>query len=287
MVPMARITFKAVLDWFMETGATKWHIAVQASQFDVKNYGPLVEPGTGMLTLNISANATRNFNTFEDHFSFKSRINGVEVFLEIPYSAVFMAMDPTTGIPNAFPYFEDHGDMEPEDEQLALEVPAREELMALLDSMKNNPVISGKSKTSNSFVGINANTSNIVRVDFDKKGNINLTGKGEMNVSTPTTVQERVTHRRWTVIEGGKGKTEAETMPFIDHVYRAKRDRREALTADRFILSNEMKHVPEIRSDGSEGKSTYFPDLDVGNCYFVSKPIQRPSWMTVHQGGKA
>lgn len=112
MIPMAKVTFQAVLDWFVAQNATKWHIHVQASQFDPKEYISAMSPATGMICLNISANATRHFTTGEESFSFWSRFQGQEIQLEIPYTAVYAAVDPATGIPNFFPYFQDYGDVE-------------------------------------------------------------------------------------------------------------------------------------------------------------------------------
>ena len=112
MAPMAKITFKALLDWFVEINAKRWNIHVQASQFDAQEYLSTMSPATGMICLNISANATRHFTVDETSFSFWSRFQGKEIKLEIPYTAVMCAVDPDTGIPNLFPYFEDYGDIE-------------------------------------------------------------------------------------------------------------------------------------------------------------------------------
>lgn len=112
MAPMAKITFKALLDWFLEINAKRWNIHVQASQFDAQEYMSTMSPVSGMICLNISASATRHFTVGDKSFSFWSRFQGKEIKLDIPYTAVFCAVDPDSGIPNTFPYFEDHGDVD-------------------------------------------------------------------------------------------------------------------------------------------------------------------------------
>ena len=312
MAPMKEICFKALMDWFVEQNASKWYVHVQASQFDVKEYAPFVNEVTGMLILNISANATRNFSTDEVGFSFLSRVNGKEIFLEVPYTAIFVAVDPDTGIPNLFPYFEDHGDMDietPETEEvlgtpimkdhvvelpnsgikLQLKVPTLADLADMPDIIKNT--------TGYRAADIVRDADNkVIRVTFGKQDPVQNDAKailgqmaylGKPPEEPAPTVTERVTQRHWRVIQGGKGKTEV-TMPYIDTVYRAKRDKREREEQLAKINMNAEIGVskPEIRSDGSDGTSSHFPDLDVSKCTFVTKPIERPEWMNVVQGGK-
>jgi stringent starvation protein B len=373
MAPMAKITFKALLDWFMETNARYWNIHVQAAQFDSQEYISTMSPATGMICLNISANATRGFDMDDEKFWFWSRFQGKEIFLEVPYTAVMCAVDPETGIPNLFPYFEDWGDiemdlpdelkptdieimpngnhlirfgnntsqeMEPlsdeEVEALRADILARAKPdMAIPDSVvkvlnfDGNPVEvkiptmaeldelnklwreQGMSIQADGFtVGpdgklvVRASTLNdsVIHVDF--KGNsvptfdgdatiLNFPGKSEIKIEEPKllkhdTLETRVRDRHWTVIEGGKTKPEA-TMPWIDTVYREKRARREAaeLTKDKMVIGNEMKSTqPEIRSDGSTGESSFFPNLDVSKCTWPGKRKARPEWLTVHKGGE-
>lgn len=311
MAPMAKLTFKALLDWFLELNAQKWYIHVQACQFDVKDYATYVNPETGMLILNISGAATRGFDTHDDHFSFYSRVKGKEVFLEVPYSAVFLAIDPDTGIPNMFPFYVEHADdIYPPEEELLHGTPIRKEHVVDLPhsgltlTMKT-PTLGdlsdlterlGKTKGVEPVdLKLNRN-DNVVYLDFGKPqdeakailgpmfgiGN-RTTQKPEVSAPKELTLAERVGLRNWIVIEGGRNKPKA-SMPFIDEVYRAKRERREQL--EKLMPTPEFTESFELRSDGSEGKSVFFPDLDVSKCYFPRKRIERPSWMLVIQGGK-
>lgn len=291
MAPMAHLTFKAVLDWFMEIDASKWHIAVQASQFDPKEYASCVEPGTGMLTLNVSGKATRNFNTYDTYFSFNSRLNGKEIFLEIPYSAVFMAYDPVSGIPNSFPYFEDHGDMD-------MDAPFTFNMENPFVHTFAKPVDSKTKDSSNvielphSGMRVELKTPTLADLEAMMDG-LNYKRIYEHDFSNartaakPLTLEEKVAHRSWVVIEGGKA-SKPKSMPWIDEVYREKQARREAAKpADKVIIGNTMKSTaPEIRSDGASGHSAHFPDLDVSKCVFATRRRQRPNWISVHQGGK-
>lgn len=314
MVPMKRIAFSALLDWFVEIDAKRWNVYVQGTQFDVKEYASAVQLHSGMLLLNLSANATRNFTCDDEGFSFKSRINGVEVFLEIPYTAVFAAVHPDTGIPNMYPFFEDYGDMDPIETVDVLGTPvAKYNVVTLPHSEISRSFELNLNKELQQLLKDNPNMSVIFSPSDDvnndatcvlgKLGHYNdgQLGTGPMaSIGSPATVEptpveptveERVTQRRWRVIEGGKQKVEA-TMPWIDEVYRAKRDRREAAQADKFIIGNSIPHVPDgkefkaIRSDGNDGTSSFFPDLDVAKCVFYVKPTPRPEWMTVLEGGK-
>ena len=313
MAPMKELCFKALMDWFVSQNASRWFIHAQASQFDVKDYAPYVNEITGMVILNISANATRDFSTNSEGFSFKSRIKGKEVFLEVPYSAVFVAVDPDTGIPNLFPYFEDHGDMDietPETEEVlgtpVLKDPTVVELphsgikvqLKVPTLAEVLDISQGKTKGAPTSEVVRDGDNKVIRVTFGKQdeasndakailGPMTYLGKHSEEPKPEPTVTERVTQRHWRVIQGGKGKQEP-TMPYIDEVYRAKRDKREREEQLAKVTMNAEIGVskPEIRSDGSDGKSSHFPDLDVSKCAFVTKPIERPEWMSVVQGGK-
>lgn len=314
MTPMKELCFKALMEWFVQQNASRWNIHVQASQFDVKDYAPYVNEITGMLILNISANATRNFNTDTEGFSFMSRVNGKEVFLEVPYTAVFVAVDPDTGIPNLFPYYEDHDGMDlmPVDTEEVMGTPVQKGHVVELPHsgikvQLKTPTLGdildisqGKTKGAPTHEVIHDGDNKVIRVTFGNKEPVENDAKAIMGVMQylgkpvevvkpipEPTVTERVTQRHWRVIQGGKGKTET-TMPYIDEVYRAKRDKREQ--EEQLAKINMNAEIgtskPEIRSDGSDGTSAFFPDLDVSKCTFVTKPIDRPEWMTVVQGGR-
>lgn len=150
---------------------------------------------------------------------------------------------------------------------------------------------------------------NVVQGVFGDKNNVtfsgdatilNFPGEVKLNTQSPQgewgrmigqdTLETKMRDRHWTVIEGGKQTPEA-SMPWIDEVYREKRARREALEklapTDEFILSNTMKSSqPAIRSDGSDGKSCFFPDLDVAKCVWPGKRMPRPDWLIVIKGGQ-
>lgn len=314
MAPMAKLTFKALLDWFLELNAQKWYIHVQACQFDVKDYAPYVNPETGMLILNISGAATRGFDTQDDHFSFYSRVKGKEVFLEVPYSAVFLAIDPDTGIPNLFPFYEEHADdTVPPEEELVMGTPVRNE--HVVDLPHSGLRVTLKAPTLGDLHDLSERLgktkgvepidikrdNNVVYMDFGKSQENDarailgpMLGIGNRAASVDETappkeltLAERVGMRKWVVIEGGRQKPQA-SMPFIDEVYRAKQERREMeLKLAKINLNTEIGATPkEIRSDGSDGTSAFFPDLDVSKCYFPRKRTERPAWLVVIQGGK-
>lgn len=314
MVPMARITFQALLNWFQENNAERWYIHVQASQFDPKEYMAAMSPLTGMIVLNISGAATRDFTTDDDGFSFKSRIKGKEVWLEIPYSAVLCAIDPVTGIPNLFPYFEDYGDPEPESHifnlpssglDVKLAKPTHGELLDISKAINDDTPV-------RDVVVLEADEDGVIRANFRQKndGDTNkstpfftledLTSKSNLDLFQQTgssnvvpliekdSVQTKVLDRKWAVIKGGKTVEPKASMPFIDHIYREKQERRKAkeLAEDRYKFGNEMVSTAPLRSDGSEGKSVFFPDLDVSKVVWPPKKIARPDWMTVINGDK-
>ncbi|ABY63173.1 SspB domain-containing protein [Pseudomonas phage 201phi2-1] len=128
---------------------------------------------------------------------------------------------------------------------------------------------------------------------------VKLASKAQrLALAAPPTLQQRMAERGMSVIIGGAKPAEA-SMPFIDEVYRAKRERREAIqkAADEALFKEralpagttlgEMLQSPgmTIRSDGSKGNSVFFPDLDVRKCYFHTRRIVRPEWLQVHEGG--
>lgn len=379
MIPMAKVTFQALLDWFVKQNATKWHIYVQAAQFDPKDYLEDMNPVSGMICLNISANATRHFTTGDESFSFWSRRQGKEIQLEIPYTAVYAAEDPTTGIPNIFPYFEDYGDVELDlpdgiepvgvevldngkhritfnnghvesideitDEELAalradikarelaaidvatpestvsvvktdgttveVSIPTQAEIDALNESWRKQGMsiqCDGFKVDSEGKLVILASPikedTNVFKVDFGDKGNatfsgdatiLNFPGKVDLKPQGEwgrmighDTLETKMRDRNWTVIEGGKQQPQA-SMPWIDTVHREKLARREALEklapTDKFVIANAMKSTqPELRSDGANGNSCFFPDLDVTKCTWPGKRKARPSWLKVLTG---
>lgn len=316
MAPMAHLTFKALLDWFSEQNASKWIIHVQATQFDPMEYAGSVEPNTGILCLNISPSATREFDMDDTSFWFKSMVRGVPVFLVIPYTAVMFAVDPTTGIPNVFPFFEDWGDMEGADEV--------ESLPPTIDPTESKfspELILSLNKTwveqgfGFQLLGLETDENGetiatiipIEPVDEDAPYSAKMIPfpnrkQEDPKLLTHDTLEKRIMDRHWTVIEGGKQKAVA-SMPWIDVVYREKLARREAqrLNNDRLVLGNEMKSTnPDDPEDLRFGQVFYYPcdedgtlydptkpiKLDVTKCTWATKSIQRPSWMKVITGGK-
>lgn len=267
------ITFKGCLDFLATLDNPKWHVVFQASQFDPKGFANSVQPVTGMLTLNIGPLATRNMQLQDKHFEFNTKLQGIEYFLQIPYTAVMEFLIPTTGMFMHFPYFLDHGDLDPED----LEIDSSEDdtddivlassLLDKLDTGKLSP-----------------------NAGFMLGGNFIPTLYNFPKIEVPEpklSTLEKAGLRNWVVVEGGNKPKHQATMPFIDEVHRAKQQRREEQAdMDKFIEQHDLKATAAIRSDGSDGKSAFFPDLDVTKCYFKTKKVERPSWMTVHQGGK-
>ena len=270
MNSMPRITFSGLLDWFVEIDASKWIIHVQAAQFDVKEYQPFVNDASGFLVLNISGTATRGFEMHDDTFSFYSKVKGVEVWLDIPYTAVFAAVNPETGLPNVYPFFMDIENPTPPPIQKDLVSVLKDGNKALADIVPNN-VIAGNFRHYNKGMTTTGPTAKI---------------GGEPAVK-PVTVQSRVEQRKWRVIKGGKVNAPAE-LPFVDVEYRKKRDARELLEKDMppVIPEKPTGKVRELRSDGADGISRHFPDLDVSKCVFHFNKTPRPEWMTVIEGGK-
>lgn len=275
MSTLQRNTFAGLLDWLNEIEAPHWLIHVQASQFETGDYAKSVSPLTGFLVLNISALATRNFQMEDTTFSFKSRLNGKEVFLEIPYTAVFAAIDPRNGEPVLYPYFKDYEDPTPkmppkqytavfnENRKLELRVPTMEDITKM---MQRDDVKPG---------GFDHYKSHAGRPSI---------GSPPMDQAKPLTLEEKMKQRNWHVVEGGKQPIVVD-MPFVDVAYRAKRDARDALVADEPPVIPDHK-VRELRSDGADGISSHFPDLDVAKCVFHTNPIPRPDWMVVIKGGQ-
>jgi len=113
---------------------------------------------------------------------------------------------------------------------------------------------------------------------------VKLASKSQrLALAAPPTLQQRMAERGMSVIVGGAKPVEA-SMPFIDEVYRAKRERREQLA--KLTMSAESGTMDTgIRSDGSKGNSAFFPDLDVRKCHFHTRRIVRPDWLQVHEGG--
>lgn len=279
MSNLHRNTFSGLLDWFLENEADRWLIHVQACQFDVGDYADKISPITGFLTLNISGVATRNFEMYDDYFSFSSMLNGKEVHLEIPYSAVFAGINPYNGEPLLFPYFKDILDPEPkmppkqytavfnENRKVTLNIPTLEDIKSMMErDVDGSKGFSHYGK---------ATTGPMVSIGGPAK---NHPGQ---------TLREKMEQRHWHIIRGGKQKVATE-LPFVDTAYRIKRDKREAEQSEK----NTVKPAPaepkvrELRSDGADGISSHFPDLDVSKCAFHTNPIPRPDWMTVIEGGK-
>lgn len=278
---MPRITFSAMLDWFVEVNADRWLIHVQASQFDAKEYIGKVNEITGFLVLNISGAATRNFDVSDTGFSFNSRMNGKEVYLEIPYTAVFAGSDPVTGAPNLFPYFEDKENGLP-----VVKLPPKQYINAFQDGLKIPSLEDMKA--------IFEKPSNVIKGDFSHyKGKTSTGPMASIGKPPEETLPKKIEQRHWRVIQGGKSKVPTE-LPFVDVAYRAKRDAREAhellemtKAAMKPSATVDGPKLRELRSDGADGISSHFPDLDVSKCVFHVKQTERPSWMTVIQGDKA
>lgn len=276
MSKLLRNTFSGLLDWFQENDAERWLIYVQACQFDVGDYADKVAPTTGFLTLNISGIATRNFKMHEEHFCFNSRLNGKEIYLEIPYTAVFAGIDPYNGEPILYPYFKDIMNPEPkmppkqytavfnDNRNITLRVPTMEDIRNMMERDVQGP--GGYSHYANPA----------------SKPMVSI-GSPKVNHPAQTT-EDKMQQRHWRVIKGSKQKVVVD-MPFIDVAYRAKRDAREALADSEPPVIPDPK-MRELRSDGASGISSHFPDLDVAKCVFHTNPIPRPDWMTVLEGGQ-
>lgn len=242
----------------------------QASQLELEDFNDNIT--YGHITLNLSPSATRDMQCFDDHVYFKMRKHGIEHEITAPYTALMIIQDPDDPMLSMpWPYFMDHGDDYIPDEpttpsnvvylpnsgvKVELRVPTLEDL----NKMNLDNVIH--------FPGGSAHVGE------------------EIQMERPLTLVERIEQRGWTVIEGGNRRPEA-SMPFIDEVYRAKLAKREsAAKLAKITMNDEVKLGEfEIRSDGSNGNSAYFPDLDVSKCRFPVGRMTRPVWLTVIEGG--
>lgn len=244
-----KIVFQAMLNHLATKQSPKWHVHLQASQFKLNGFAD--STNQGMLILNIGPMATRNMELHDDHFSFNNRKHGVEQFMEIPYTAIMIIQDPddiSQSIP--WPYFLDHGD-----EYINPNVEAASNVIEFKRPVKE--IIPDY-------------------LDF---------GHGTPKVKEVVVAEPKKRERKWTVIEGGRSNLPSASMPFIDEVHRAKQARRER-DASYMKAPEDVTSQPNRKSDGNDGTSVFFPDLDVSKCYFATKRIERPEWMTVHQGGK-
>lgn len=273
MSTLQRNTFAGLLDWLNEIEAPQWLIHVQATQFETGDYAKSVSPLTGFLVLNISVLATRNFLMEDDTFSFKSRLNGKEVFLEIPYTAVFAAIDPRNGEPVLYPYFKDREDPTPkmppkqytavfnENRKAGLHIPTMEDITKMMGDTSKEGFSHYQQHAGRPCIGTPLN-----------------------DAVEPPTALEKMKQRNWHVVEGSK-QSIVIGLPFIDVAYRAKRDARDAVAdAEPPVIPD--PNVRELRSDGASGISSHFPDLDVAKCVFHTNPIPRPEWMTIIEGGQ-
>lgn len=273
MKTVASFTFKGFLDFMATLNNPKWHVVLQASQFDPRDFKTSVQPVTGLLTLNIGPQATRAMVLHDTHFEFCTKRQGIEQFMQIPYTAVMEFINPVNQEFMHFPFFLDHGDVEPEDlEYSDTMIDTRKQ--TTLDSLLNKSL--NLDQSSNGFQLGNVFIPTLF--NFPK----------EPAVVPQISTLEKAGLRNWVVIEGGRNKPEV--SPVIDEIHRAKEERRarQANLWTQDELDSKVAVKSDLRSDGVSGdKSTYFPDLDVSKCYFQSKRVDRPTWLAVVQGGKA
>lgn len=265
-----KITFQGVLNHLATRQGTRWHMVFQASQFDVRDFGDLVE--FGHLTLNLSPSATRDMQLTDTHIYFKIRKHGIVQEMYIPYTALMIIQDPDDPAASmAWPYFLDHGDdFEPS--------PMTGEEYAIQRMAEMGVTITPEQMAEHA-AKMHAMAPDL----FGADGSVNvmaLAAKAQ-SVRKPT-LQERMAERGMSVIHGDGAKVVA-SLPWIDEVHRAKQARRAAQAMDD---KNAVVVGEEIRSDGSKGNSVFFPDLDVSKCYFPTKRIARPEWLKVIDGGK-
>lgn len=313
-----RLTFEGILNYLSTKKGTVWNMVFQASQLELEDFNDAITYGN--ITLNLSPNATRDMQCFDDHVYFKMRKHGIVYEINAPYTALMIIEDPDDRSQSmAWPYFLDHGDDyipdEPERDtnvfylpnsgvKVELRVPTLADYNNLnLDNVIQFPGGVGYKGEEIPAAGpltlgdlIKANQAKAMSKQFPELvGNDGLIDPEKVHAKAQEarepTLLERIELRGWTVIEGGNQKPVA-SIPFIDEVYRAKQAKRELANADKLVLGNTMIHVPEtnkvdnIRSDGSNGNSVYFPDLDVSKCYFPVRRINRPTWVSVIEGGK-
>lgn len=311
-----KITFEGVLNWLATKAGTRWNMVFQASQFDSQEFSDQLN--FGQLTLNLSPNATRDMELFEDYIYFKIRKHGIVQEMTIPYTALMIIQDPDDPADSmAWPFFLDHGDdfvqepMTAEEyaisrmaelgvtitpEQMKEHAAAMHELSPdLFDKDGNLDVfaLSAKAKRRSDTVEPVADDElksfNFRTPTFDQlMAGFKFPGDSASNDTVVNhgktgSLAERMEKSNMTVIEGGKSKVIA-TLPWIDEVYRAKRAAREA---KQVAGRNVETQAEAIRSDGSKGNSAFFPGLDVTKCHFPVKRIERPSWLKVVDGGKA
>lgn len=306
-----KITFEGVLNYLATKKGTAWNMVFQASQFDVRDFGGSVD--YDLLTLNLSPIATRDMQLYDDHIYFKIRKHGIVQEMNIPYTALMIIQDPDDPAQSMpWPYFLDHGeDYTPGEEDIIFDEMAKElnELTPHVVELPNTgvklelhaPTIeqhrqSGEEYTLKRLAELGINITPEQLKEHAQKlhesmpelcgadGKLDLVAvASKAKRVNPPTLLERIEARGWTVIEGGRNPMTA-SLPWIDETYRAKR---EARAARELLGNNEAVSTNvDIRSDGSKGNSMYFPNLDVSNCYFVSRRTQRPSWMVVIEGGK-
>lgn len=266
-----RLTFEGILNYLSTKKGTVWNMVFQASQLGLEDFNDSITYGN--ITLNLSPNATRDMQCFDDHVYFKMRKHGIVHEVNAPYTALMIIQDPDDPMLSmAWPYFMDYGDDYIPDE------PTQPDHVVHLP----NSGLTVKLRVPTLENLTKMNLDNVIHYP----GGSAHVGE-EIQMDKPLTLLERIAQRGWTVIEGGNQKPEA-SMPFIDEVYRAKQAKRESDVALAKIAMNaEVKLCGiEIRSDGSNGNSVYFPDLDVSKCYFPVRRINRPTWVSVIEGGK-
>lgn len=305
-------TFEGVLNYLATKESPKWHIYLQASQFELNGFKDSTNFGT--LCLNFGPHATRNMVCHDDCVTFNTMKHGIEQFMSVPYTAMMFIQDPDN--PNAmlpWPYYLDHGDDSPEVPDNVIPFTPRE----AWDTA--NGISNKLAKDYLDAPGLKTHSDGAQVIDMvefkatrqspeertisllkeqglvDDNGNLDLIAlaqkaapiRAKAKDEQPLTIQEKIAMRNWSVIEGGNQKPEA-SMPFFDEIYHAKRERRESdMKLAKINLNAELgTHPKALRSDGNDGTSVFFPDLDVSKCYFPTKRIERPSWMTVINGGK-
>lgn len=283
-----KITFKGILDHLATKKSRHWLMTFQASQFNTFDFEGAVTHG--QLNLNLGPDAIGKLELYEDSFSFACRRHGITHHLTIPYTAIMFIKDPDTSEFYQWPYYLDHGDDAPYvDEDLVDD--GFDGDVNYIDF--NNPLTPEQLSKPSGTVHPFMSKADLKKLQESLPGLFNANGavdilnlaKHATRLSTQRelTIAEKVGLRSWAVIEGGKTNTPA-SIPHIDEIHRAKQAKRELETKlAKVNLSSEPK---EIRSDGSDGKSVFFPDLDVSKCYFPTRKTARPEWLTVITGSK-
>lgn len=283
MQDIQRLTFKALVDWLEEIKSTKRHIMVQASQVKLGAMVAEVSPATGLICLSINPRAISELQLHDDCIKFTCGYKQLPVHLKIPYTAILLVAGDAYRT-NHYPYFEDHGSdymefqNEPDDgPHLNTSGSGWEQKFDRLPP----GVVDGTMYHGTPGKSTVPTIGDLTKF-FDDSLEPKRIGKD--------TLVEKMSDRRWTVIEGGRTSVKPEgSSPFIDEIHRARRERREKerLLA-KINLSGESGQIDsDIRLDGSKGTSAFFPNLDPSKCVFPGRRVKRPAWVKVINGGKA